>query len=76
VFVAVARYVAGELFPYEADSLLRPLKRDKWQTMLSLVRMREKGEDAMGLVKISAKLSLLEMKRTANVLAATLSRTK
>jgi hypothetical protein len=23
VFVAVARYVAGELFPYEADSLLK-----------------------------------------------------
>jgi hypothetical protein len=52
--------VAGKLFPCGADSLLRPLKRDKWQTMLSLVRIREKGEDAVGLVKMLAKLSLLE----------------
>jgi hypothetical protein len=52
---------------------LRPRKRD---TTLSLVLIREKGEKAVGLVKMSGRLSLVEMKRTTRVLEATLSRTK
>ena len=47
-----------------------------WHMMLSLVFMREKGEKDVGLVKMSARLSLLEMKCTTRVLEATLSRTK
>jgi hypothetical protein len=45
-------------------------------TTLSLVRMREKYDGTVGLVKMSARLSLLEMNRTVKVLEATLSRTK
>jgi hypothetical protein len=55
---------------------LHPRKRDTWHAMLSLVRIREKGEKAVGLVKMFARLSLLEMKRMTRVLEATLSRTK
>jgi hypothetical protein len=55
---------------------LRPRKRDTWHTTLSVVRIREKGEKAVDLMKMSARLSLLEMKRTTRVLEATLSQTK
>ena len=46
---------------------LRPRKRDTWHTMLSLVRIREKEGKDVGLVKMSARLSLLEMNRTTSV---------
>jgi hypothetical protein len=55
---------------------LRLCKRDAWHMTLSLVHIREKREKVVGLVKMSARLSLLEMKWTARVLEATLSWTK
>jgi hypothetical protein len=58
------------------DGSLRLRKRDIGNTTLSLVCMRAKYGEAVDLVRISARLSLLEMKRTAKVLEATLSRTK
>jgi hypothetical protein len=50
------------------DGSIRPRKRDGGDTMLSL--------EAVGLVKMSARLSLLEMNRKAKVLEETLSRMK
>jgi len=58
------------------DGSLWPRKQDIGNTTLSLVGMREKYGEEVGLVKMSAMLSLLEMKRTSKVLEATLSRTK
>lgn len=48
-------------------------KQDKWHVTLSLVHLREKCDDAVGLVKMSAKLSLLEMNWIARVLEATMT---
>jgi hypothetical protein len=55
---------------------LRPRKRDTWHTTLSLAHIREKGEKAVDLMKMYARLSLLEMKRMTRVLEATLLQTK
>lgn len=59
-----------------SDCSLRPRKRDKWHVTLSLVRLREKCDDAVDLVKMLAKFSLLEMHQIARVLEVTLSWTK
>ncbi len=58
------------------DGSLHSRKHDIGNTTLSLVSMRAKYVEAVGLVRILARLSLLEMKRTTKVLEATLSRTK
>jgi hypothetical protein len=49
------------------DVPIRPLKRNVRETTLSLVHIREKYGEEVGLVRTSARLSLLEMKRTTKV---------
>jgi len=58
------------------DVPIRPRKQNVRETTLSLVRMREKNGEEVGLVRMSARLSYMEMKQTIMVLEATLSRTK
>lgn len=73
--VSCMEYFLVELSVF-VDGSLHSRKRDIGDTILSFVRMREKYGEVVGFVKMSARLSMLEMNRTSKFLEATLSQTK